>query len=322
MGRFRHLNFRLARLCGIQSKVSQENFAKAWHQQGHQVETARWLCLIILWNSRWLRAAATMIALDGAGTQFLASCLQPPERLISGAPKSTKLVDLVKEEDWEVHLESILIKSNRIHVPLLSKIMFHQFPCGLTTKESVVDQIADFLTLTGMHEAVDAAVSCCAAQGAGCENAKFPFVGKTRTTTQFSLQFLLAYHFACKGVVTTPKRCQCHVNAGCSWETLDDVGDLEPLPIDDFIDSDRRFCWKDSITIEIMWRRWSSDRSSHSNLQLIAFCAWKLLTPFWIPLRVVDSVQEHARIQVSSLRLSHRNSRPFQLWLSRTSMFL
>jgi len=98
--------------------------------------------------------------------------------LISGAPKSTKLVDLVKEEDWEVHLESILIKSNRIHFPLLSKIMFHQFPCGLTTQESAVDQIADFFTLTGMHEAVDAAVPCCAAQGAGCENAKFPFVGK------------------------------------------------------------------------------------------------------------------------------------------------
>lgn len=56
--------------------------------------------------------------------------------------------------------------------------MFHQFPCGLTTQESVVDQIADFFTLTGMHEAVDAAVPCCAAQGAGCENAKFPFVGK------------------------------------------------------------------------------------------------------------------------------------------------
>ena len=55
MGRFRHLNFRLARLCGIQSKVSQENFAKAWHQQGHQVETAQWLCLIILWNSRWFK---------------------------------------------------------------------------------------------------------------------------------------------------------------------------------------------------------------------------------------------------------------------------
>lgn len=45
--------------------------------------------------------------------------------------------------------------------------------------------------------------------------------------------FLLAYHFGCKGVVTTPKRCQCHVNAGCSWETLDGVGDLEHLPIDD-----------------------------------------------------------------------------------------
>ena len=77
------------------------------------------------------------------------------------------------------------------------------------------------------------------------------------------------------------------MNAECSWETLDDVGDLEHLPIDDFIDSDRRFCWKDSIKI------------------------LELLTKFWIPLRVVDSVQMHARIQVSNLKLSHRNRRHF-----------
>ena len=117
-----------------------------------------------------------MIALDGAGTQFLASYLawfQPSERLTSGAPKSTKLVDLVKEEDWEVHLNTKQNSDQKQSNSLFFAHMFHHFPCGLTTTESIVDQVADFVT-TGMHEAVDATVSCCAAQGAGCENDKFP----------------------------------------------------------------------------------------------------------------------------------------------------
>eukprot|EP00913_Durusdinium_trenchii_P020027 g18823.t1 len=67
---------RLARLGGIQSKVSQENFARAWHQ-----------------------AAASMMALDGA----IGECdwERKNRKQRASRSKSAKLADLVKEQDWE-----------------------------------------------------------------------------------------------------------------------------------------------------------------------------------------------------------------------------
>ena len=187
MGWFRHRNFRLARLCGIQSKVSQENFAKAWHQQGHQVETTRGLdeqiCrgkpspmklpLIkgcgyddrIGWSghpvfSFILGLAPTIREIDFRSSKINEAGGFGERRRLGGALEHTT-------KFWPKAIEFTFLCS---HVSSFSMWINHEF---WTTTESIVDQVADFVT-TGMHEAVDATVSCCAAQGAGCENDKFP----------------------------------------------------------------------------------------------------------------------------------------------------
>lgn len=80
---------RLARLGGIQSKVSQENFARAWHQ-----------------------AAASMMALDGASRS-----------------KSAKLADLVKEQDWEactnVLMQRMKVSQPKDLLPLMRGLLHH-----------------------------------------------------------------------------------------------------------------------------------------------------------------------------------------------------
>ncbi len=308
MGWFRHQNFRLARLCGIQSKVSQENFAKAWHQQGHQVETTRWL------DEQICRGKPSPMKLP-----LIKGCRYDDRIGWSGHPVFSFILGLVptiREIDFrssKINEAGGFGERRRLGGAPEHKTKFWPKAIEFTFLCSHVSSFSMWTNHNGVHS-----WSSCRfrhhrhARSCWCNGVmlrsprswmwkrQVPCVGKLETPPA---NFLLAYHcgclFArtCKGVVATLKRCQCHVNAGCSWETLDDVGDLEHQPIDDFIDSDRRFCWKDSIkNFEIMWRSWvvrtqfPFDYSTH--------CLLCLETPdtLWIPLRIVDSVQEHARI--------------------------